>query len=208
MLPGFRPAETGPTTSAVNGWWCPRGDGPLVMSADNGVHETCDACHGFCVTVWLLGEMLVEGAGGAVWRSSETATTKGDPCPACRNPMVSVAAPAGPAGTATIEVCRNCELVWVSAAAAQLLPVRPDLAQSAGVTSPDPTHCPNCGAPYSETADGRCTYCHAVVPRPQFDLVAPLLAQLDAIAHADGRRSSGMVESYMEAEAESTRRSF
>jgi len=45
-------------------WWCPAGDGPLVESLTNGTHQTCDACHGFAVTIWLLGEMLVEGGGG------------------------------------------------------------------------------------------------------------------------------------------------
>jgi hypothetical protein len=171
-----------------------------VRSAANGVHQTCDACHGFSVTVWLFGEMLVEGAGGELWRASEDAPADGDGCPACRRPMAEVAARAGStdAAAATVEVCRACELVWVDPEDIPLLPVLPALGTAAGVTAPGPTHCPSCGAPYADTAAGRCSYCKAAVPRQSLDVVAPLLAQLEAAEHAKGRESSGLVERYID----------
>ena len=89
--------------------WCPLGDGPLVSSMANGRHETCPGCKGFAVTVWLLEELLVEGAGGAIWRASEAAHADGHPCPDCRAAMRRVSGPK----QATLEVCRSCELVWV-----------------------------------------------------------------------------------------------
>jgi len=65
-------------------WWCRAGDGPLVESLTNGMHQTCDACHGFAVTIWLLDEMLVEGRGGQIWRAATAAPVTGDGCPSCR----------------------------------------------------------------------------------------------------------------------------
>ena len=103
--------------------WCPLGDGRLVTSMANGRHETCPACKGFAVTIWLLEELLVDGAGGSIWRAAERGRADGHPCPDCRAPMRRVSGPRG----ATVEVCTSCELVWVDAA---------EPAWRAGATSP------------------------------------------------------------------------
>ena len=166
--------------------WCPLGDGRLVTSMANGRHETCPACKGFAVTIWLLEELLVDGAGGSIWRAAERGRADGHPCPDCRGPMRRVSGPRG----ATVEVCTSCELVWVDAASQPLLPARPELAAlaalaaSGGVGSSDPTVCPSCGAPYTPTDDGRCRYCRAAVARPVLETSAPELA---------GERVSGAV---------------
>jgi hypothetical protein len=186
-------------------WWCPHGHGELVHSDTNGVHATCDVCHGFAVTIWLLGEMLVEGAGSAIWRAGAGAPAGPDKCPACGQPVPQVAAQPGAAGAATLDVCRNCELVWVEPAAVALLPVLPELAAAAGVASPDPTHCTNCGALAEGDDDGRCRYCRAELPHVAFDVVAPLLAQRAAAADLEARRTTGeFVEDYIQSEATRT----
>ncbi len=179
--------------------WCPLGDGPLVRSMANGRHETCPGCKGFAVTVWLLEELLVDGAGGAIWRASEGARPDGHPCPDCRAAMGRVTGPKG----ATVEVCRACELVWVEAAAQPLLPARPELAAlaalaaSSGLGSSDPAVCPNCGAPYSTTEDGECRFCRAVVCRPVLGTSAPDLAG-ERIA---SREWEGATDDYLDAVA-------
>jgi len=186
--------------------WCPRGDGPLVTSMANGLHETCDGCHGFAVTIWLLDEMLLEGCGPELWRSSAGAALDGQPCPSCRRPMARVHAPPTAAGTAEVELCRNCELVWVEPAAQALLPTRPELTAapvlgpSAGLGSPDPTHCPNCGAPFSRADGERCPFCKEAIARAPLEVGAPDLAEHEAEERAERRRSSGLVEAAIEAE--------
>jgi hypothetical protein len=183
--------------------WCPLGDGPLVRSMANGRHETCPGCKGFAVTIWLLEELLVDGAGGSIWRASERARQDGHPCPDCRAPMRRVSGPRG----ATVEVCRTCELVWVDADVQPLLPARPELAAlaalaaSGGVGSSDPTACPTCGAPYSPTPDGLCRYCRAVVVRPELDTSAPELAGERMADREASRTWEGATDQYLDAVA-------
>jgi hypothetical protein len=170
-------------------WWCPGGDGQLVASMDNGLHETCPACHGFAVTIWLLDELLVDGAGGAVWRASATADRDGDPCPSCRKPMAMVTGP----GDAAVQVCRGCEVVWVDVDAQKRLPARaelksdPALADSNGTGSAMPTECPNCGAPYEPNLDGRCTYCRHPMRVQGPSVSAPELDAEDLASSAAAR---------------------
>ena len=185
-------------------WWCPIGDGKLVRTTENGVHQTCDGCRGFAVTIWLLDELLVDGAGGTIWRSSAQAPRAGDPCPACRAPMARVQATGG----ATVEVCRSCEVVWVSAEAQALLPGRPELqadpglAATHGIGSPEPTHCPNCGAPFSETIDGCCPYCREAINREVLSSSAPELAARVTAEHAREGASAESREEHSEAIAD------
>jgi len=182
-------------------WWCPKGHGQLVRSDTNGVHATCDVCHGFAVTIWLLGEMLVEGAGSAIWRASETAPRGDEVCPACRLPVPSVAAPPVPSGAARVDVCRACELVWVESTAVALLPVLPALAASVGLASPDATHCSNCGALAEDDGEGRCRYCRTPLPRGAPDVVAPFLAWRAAEADLQARRDAGdFVDDYIQSQ--------
>jgi len=184
--------------------WCPLGDGPLVSSMANGRHETCPGCKGFAVTVWLLEELLVEGAGGAIWRASEAARTDGHPCPDCRAPMRRVVG----AKQVTLEVCRSCELVWVDGAVQALLPARPELAAlaalaaSGGLGSPDPTECPGCGAPYTSSEDGRCRFCRAVVARPVLATSAPEIAAQETADHTVARTWQGATDAYLDAVAD------
>jgi hypothetical protein len=184
--------------------WCPLGDGPLVRSMANGRHETCPGCKGFAVTIWLLEELLVDGAGGSIWRASERARPDGHPCPDCRAPMRRVSGPRG----ATVEVCRTCELVWVDAEVQALLPARPELAAlaplapSGGLGSSDPTACPTCGAPYSQTPDGLCRYCRAVVARPVLETSAPELAGERAADREVARDWEGATDQYLDAVAD------
>ena len=180
--------------------WCPLGDGPLVASMANGRHETCPGCDGFAVTIWLLEELLVDGAGGAIWRASEAAAADGHPCPDCRVAMRRVTGPRA----ATLEVCRACELVWVDADVQPLLPARPELralaalAASAGLGSSDPSTCPTCGAPYSPSEDGRCRFCHDVVERPVLATDAPSLAAATTDGHVESRTYEGATDEYLD----------
>jgi len=190
--------------------WCPRGDGPLVRSMANGLHETCDGCHGFAVTIWLLDEMLVDGAGPGIWRDAEQAPRDGEPCPSCRHPMSRVAAPASAGGVVTVQVCRDDELVWVDAASQPLLPAKQalvaiaPLAASGGLGSADPTHCPNCGAAYADTGDGRCRYCKQPISRPELAVTAPALAEQETAAHLSDR---GPEDDFVSASIEAQTRS-
>jgi hypothetical protein len=179
--------------------WCPLGDGPLVPSMANGRHETCPGCKGFAVTIWLLEELLVDGAGGSIWRASEGAGQDGHPCPDCRKAMRRVKGPKG----ATVELCRECELVWVDAEVQPLLPARPELAGlaalagSSGIGTSDPTVCPNCGGPFNPTEEGLCRYCRAVVARPVLETSGPELAG-ERIAD---RQWEGATDEYLDAVA-------
>jgi hypothetical protein len=170
----------------------------------NGRHETCPGCKGFAVTIWLLDELLVDGAGGAIWRAAEAAVADGHPCPGCHTPMHRVSGPRG----ATVEVCRACELVWVDAAVAPLLPARPELADlaalaaSGGVGTSAPVVCPNCGAPYSTTEDGECRYCRARVAAPVLATSAPELAQEATEEHVTARSYEGATDAYLDAVAD------
>ena len=146
--------------------WCPEGEGRLVRNEANGVHFTCDVCHGYAISIWLLDELLVDGAGAAMWRASEGIIGHGVPCPSCRKPMVKVD---------PVEICRDCELVWVSRAASARLPVRAGL-EATGASAPGATHCPSCGAVYDESDGGRCRYCHAVIAPSTVSVSAPRLA--------------------------------
>jgi hypothetical protein len=176
-------------------YWCPRGDGPLTRNTANGIHETCDSCHGFAITIWLLDEMLVDGAGPHLWQASHDAPVDGDPCPACRRPLAQVKVPAG---EATVGVCRNCELVWVSAEAKAELAMKEELA-SVGPSAPGATHCPACGAPYRDADQGRCRFCKAVIDHPELVVNAPRVAETEAEAHARPRGWSDWVDDYVEA---------
>jgi hypothetical protein len=178
-------------------YWCPRGDGPLTRNTANGVHETCDSCHGFAVTIWLLDEMLVDGVGPHVWQASHDAPADGDPCPACRQNMAQVESPTGSAGQATVEVCRDCELVWVSAEAEVKLAVKNDLTP-VGPAAPGCTHCPACGAPYSDADQGRCPFCKAVIEHPALTVTAPELGEREAQARARPRGSSDWVDDFID----------
>ena len=185
-------------------WWCPLGDGPLVESMSNGRHESCPGCKGFAVTIWLLDELLVDGAGGAIWRAAEQAGADGHPCPGCRRAMRRVTGPRG----ATVEVCRECEVVWVDAATQPLLPARPELAQlaalasSGGAGTAAPLVCPTCGAPYSTDEDGRCRYCRATVAAPVLPTSAPDLAEEATAEHIDEREQRGATDDYLDAVAD------
>lgn len=153
--------------------WCPKGEGRLVRNETNGVHFTCDVCHGYAISIWLLDELLVDGAGGGLWRASEGAARDASTCPSCRQPMATVD---------PVEICRDCELVWVSPAAASRLPVRPEL-RATGAGAPGATHCPNCGAVYDESDGGRCRYCRAEIPPAHVEVSGPALARDTAEAH-------------------------
>jgi hypothetical protein len=173
----------------------------------NGRHETCPACKGFAVTVWLLGELLADGAGAAIWRAAGAARADGHPCPGCRTPMHRVTGPKG----ATVEVCRDCEVVWVDAAVQPLLPARPELATMAALTGPGglgtsaPTVCPNCGAPYSTTEDGDCKYCRAKVAQPVLATSAPELAKEATEEHLRERTKKTATDEYLDAVEEGIR---
>jgi hypothetical protein len=159
------------------------------------------------VSIWLLGEMLVEGAGGTIWRASEGQARDGDGCPFCRQAMTTVGVPAKPdAAAASVEVCRQCEAVWVEPGAIPLLPVLPEL--TAGVTSPGPTHCANCGAPFADADRDRCPYCKAPIPHRELDVAAPLLAELAAKADHDARAGSGLVDAYIDSVTAEDRHSW
>ena len=158
--------------------WCPSGEGRLVRNDSNGVHYTCDVCHGFAISIWLLDELLVEGAGATLWRASEGAATDGSPCPSCRHPMAEVD---------PVQICRSCELVWVSRVASTHLPVSPALAPT-GAGAPGPTHCPHCGAVYQDTAGGRCRYCRAEITPAEVAVSAPEVARKTADANIAPRR--------------------
>jgi len=187
-------------------WWCPLGDGRLVESLANGRHETCPGCKGFAVTIWLLDELLVDGVGGAIWRASEGAGADGHPCPGCRKPMRRVTGPK----PATLEVCRDCEVVWVDAAVQPLLPARPELAAlaplaaSGGLGTSAPVVCPNCGAPFDADEEGECRYCRAKVAAPVLATSAPELAQDASSGHAASRTYEGATDAYLDAVAEGT----
>jgi hypothetical protein len=183
--------------------WCPLGDGRLVSSMANGRHQTCPGCKGFAVTIWLLEELLVDGAGGSIWRASEGARPDGHPCPECRSAMRRVTGPKA----ATVEVCRSCEVIWVDAAVQALLPARPELvalaalAGSGGLGSSDPTACPNCGAPYSVTEDGVCRFCRAAVARPVLATSGPEIAAAETADHVVARSWEGATDQYLDAVA-------
>jgi hypothetical protein len=183
--------------------WCPRGDGRLVSSMANGRHRTCPGCKGFVVTIWLLEELLVDGAGGAIWRASDGARPDGHPCPDCRTAMRRVTGPKA----ATVEVCRTCEVVWVDAAAQPLLPARPELARlaalttSGGLGSSDPSVCPNCGGPFTMTEGGLCRFCKQPVARPVLETSGPELAAEVTADHVAARSWRGATDDELDAAA-------
>jgi len=71
------------------------------------MHQTCDACHGFAVTIWLLDEMLVEGRGGQIWRAATAAPVTGDGCPSCRHPMSSCPAAGDSSGDTSSDTSQH-----------------------------------------------------------------------------------------------------
>ncbi|MFI5041410.1 MAG: hypothetical protein ACHQNA_06115, partial [Acidimicrobiales bacterium] len=74
------------------------------------------------------------------------------------------------------------------------------LAASGGLGSPDATHCPNCGAPYTHAQGGRCPFCKQPLARASLEVSAPDLAEQETEARAAARQSSGLVEAAVDAE--------
>lgn len=183
------------------GWSCPHGHGVLIRNDVNGVHHTCDTCRGFAVTIWLLDELLADGAGAGIWRSAAGVAAGGEPCPVCATPMRPVAPPAPGTDAGRLEVCRACEVVWVDAMVIPLLPVHPGIA-AVGAAAPDPTHCPTCGAPYDDYLSDRCRYCRSRIIRGAPDaLGAPEVAELAARANTDARWPEDIVHEAIEAQS-------
>jgi hypothetical protein len=143
---------------------CPDCGAALERSAVNGgMRYVCPACHGFGAGAVVLRRMLAEGVETAIWLASEDVAPSGPGCPWCGHPLRPVAPPLAPAPVA---VCRTCEMLWIPAASAGQLPAGQAAAPShlaPAVTD----RCPNCGAPWMETPDGSCRFCHAAVVAPQ-----------------------------------------
>jgi hypothetical protein len=103
--------------------------------------------------------------------------------------MAEVAVPTatGPGPAHPVDICRDCELVWISRAASDLLPVLPAL-DATGAGAPGATHCPNCGAVYRDTDGGRCRYCRAEIEPARVGVAGPEIAGETARAHIQARR--------------------
>lgn len=177
-------------------WTCPHGHGTLVRNDDNGLHHTCQVCRGFAVTIWLFDELLADGVGAGIWRSSQSATADGDPCPLCGQRLRPVDPPTPTDDGGRIEVCRNDEVVWVDATVIPLLPVHPGLS-TAGIAAPEPTRCPTCGAPISDVLDDRCHYCRAHIRRAE-ESAGPELAQAEEAARMAQRWPEDLVHEAIE----------
>jgi len=151
---------------------CPAcGAGLQEVAGHPGRRYCCPDCQGFAMGQALLRPSLAEGAATAIWVSSAGAPAAGRACPFCSRPMRPTQAPPSEAGRATVEVCRTCEVVWVDASGAALLPAAPRGAAPGGPPAV-PVRCPWCGAPYELTADGGCRYCHRAVVPPTIVVVA------------------------------------
>jgi len=150
--PGSRPA-------------CPAcGAGLQQVEGHGGRRYCCPACKGFAMGLAALRPALAQGATTRIWVSSANAVASGRACPFCSRPMRPAVAPPTEAGTAKVEVCRTCEMVWVDAEAAPLLPGPGPQDSAPGGPLAVPVRCDWCGGPYQLTNDGSCRYCgHAVV---------------------------------------------
>ena len=153
---------------------CPSCHTPLQrVSAASGLRFQCPACQGVAVGVVVFRRVLPAGVGSQVWVASAGQAATGRPCGFCGQSMRPIAVPADPGPSATVEICRICEVVWVPADQAARLPVPPvsdggPLAEPLPpAAAPPPTRCPECGAPFEVAADGCCPYCRRQVTAPQ-----------------------------------------
>src|SRR5579859_3155930 len=142
---------------------CPSCRTPLVRSAGaSGLRFQCPSCHGAVVAIAVFRRVLSDGVGTRVWVGSADQPQIGLPCGFCSRVMRPTPVAESGSVLATVEICRVCEVVWVPADQASLLPVPTPTSLAA---SAPPDRCPYCGAPFEATADGSCPYCHrSVVP--------------------------------------------
>ena len=150
---------------------CPACGTPLQEVKDHGRRYCCPGCRGYAVGQAALRPLLAEGAACRIWIATADAPATGPACPFCSDPMRTAAAPPSDAGTASVEVCRSCEMVWIDASQAPLLPAAPQTAAPGGGPPSVPTRCVWCGAPYQLTSDGSCRYCHRSVVAPTVVIV-------------------------------------
>jgi hypothetical protein len=142
---------------------CPADGTPLKRAnSGGGLRFQCSACRGIVITLAVFRHVLMEGVGSKIWVKSATEPASGHPCGFCTRPMRPTPLPAETDTAATVEVCRVCDAVWVPGDQVDLLPM-------AGSTAGTPaaelraSRCPECGAPFEVSADGRCPYCRRQV---------------------------------------------
>jgi hypothetical protein len=144
---------------------CPDCAAALERSAGTGgLRYVCPACHGFGAGVAMLRRMLATGVEQAIWLASEDVAADGAACPWCAHRLRPVAPPLAPA---PVGVCRICEMLWIPAASAAQLPAADGAAATQHLAPAVTERCPNCGAPYEETPDGSCKFCHTAMVAPQ-----------------------------------------
>jgi hypothetical protein len=145
---------------------CPSCHAPLRrVTGRGGLRFICASCGGLAAGVAVLRRELAEGVESGIWQASADATDDGPPCPFCLRRLRQVSLTSGSVG-----VCRTCEMLWLSKEAAAQLPAAPAAKATAASLVPD--RCANCGAPYTDTPDGSCRFCHHAVVAPQVVVIA------------------------------------
>jgi hypothetical protein len=143
---------------------CPSCHTPLQRVASKaGMRFQCPACTGVAIALAVFRHVLVAGIGSQVWMASASQPANGAPCGFCTRAMRPTAVPGEGDHSATVEVCRVCETIWVPGDQAALLPMVATASGGALTVPAPPTRCPECGAPFKVAADGCCPYCHRVV---------------------------------------------
>jgi hypothetical protein len=143
---------------------CPSCGTPLQRAnGATGMRFQCRSCQGVAIALAVFRHVLAEGVGSHVWVASAAQPADGRPCGFCARNMRPTDVPGTGDHPAKVEVCRVCDIIWVPADQAALLPMQPAV-RGPGLAVPlaaaPPTRCPDCGAPYQVAADGCCPYCH------------------------------------------------
>jgi len=143
------------------------------VSTAGALRFQCGSCRGAAFGLPVMRRLLADGAAIQAWMVSKSVEPTGQPCGFCRQPQRPVSLSSGTPPTASVEVCRPCEMIWVPADQLAALPAREAAAAGrATAAAVAPACCPSCGAPLQTDADGTCRYCHRQAVAPQLVVIA------------------------------------
>jgi hypothetical protein len=141
----------------------------MQRGSGSGLTYVCPGCRGTLLGLSPLEHLLADNLGNRIWTATaEPGGPTAGACPYCTQPMRQPDPSAGaPEGLA---VCRFCQEVWYPASAADWLAAHARAGESGAgsvaLPAPRPTHCDNCGAPFTPDEAGHCPYCHEQIAPP------------------------------------------